>query len=100
MRNAFRSNISFEKLKTRTNRKGTILKLMKVRTLSGRKCMKYSAARMYNDLPEDIKSLKPISSFKWSVKCHIRSESFIQKSLSSKYLEDYACDKHVETFKL
>ena len=59
------------------------------RTNYGKKNIKSIGANIFNNIPNDVKTLKSAAAFKWSLKCQIRTEIFMSNCFSNNYLKNY-----------
>lgn len=89
MNHKIHTNISFSVLPMRTNRREPQLSLSRVRTMHGRKCLSFMTAKIYNNVPHDIKLLRTSAAFRWALKCHLRSQSSLSIAFNGEYLDRF-----------
>jgi hypothetical protein len=82
------TNIPIEKSVTR-GRSAARLRPVIGKTNYGKKDILSFGINIFNSIPNDIKTLKTLSSFKWALKCHIRNETFMSKCFDSSYFKEF-----------
>jgi hypothetical protein len=84
------SNITFSKASgtKRTNVNGKLLRPIS-RTKSGKKRISCYAVNIFNSINDNVKYLPHVHAFKWTLKCSIWNEEFIESCLNGQYMKKY-----------
>lgn len=83
------SNMQFERTGDGRTRDKKSLKLSKAKTMYGRKSVKYMGVKIYNSLPQEIKTARHIYSAKWLIKAHIRETSILDSCFNGQFLQKF-----------
>lgn len=81
-------NIQFQKvseLHSKNLRNTSNLRPVKTRTEFGARTMEAIGPRIFNKIPQEIKSSRHQHAFKWTFKCHLRNERFVKSCFDSTF---------------
>lgn len=81
------SNIDFNTTNNRNLRNSNALRPAAARTNYGAKSIEAIGPRAFNKIPAEIKSSRHQHAFKWTLKCHLRNESFIASCFDASFFD-------------
>jgi exonuclease III len=91
-RNSIRTNLSFCRItNTRSQRRPqVVLKESSSKSSHGKKSISAFGVKLFNSIPNDIKAVRHMHAFKWTLRCHLRNEKFLESCFNNDYLRKFS----------